>query len=136
MPYRRLRGSAAPHEHVEVALIVDEDDANAHPAVLLADIADLTAAAMAEGRRVYIHCVRSETRTPAALATFYARHRAMAVADALREAERILGTRVRPGFARHVPEAAAIKDCSGPSPSCPSAPPGGGHQGGSTSSSG
>ena len=60
----------APGAHIEVRLI-DDVDANPHLDLVLADAAAAIAAYRAEGKRVLLHCVAAQSRTPA-VASIYA----------------------------------------------------------------
>jgi hypothetical protein len=72
-------------DHVEAWLIDSEDgDKNPNLDFVLADIAATTAGLRAEGRRVLLHCVRAEQRTPSA-GIAYARLMGVA-GDAARDA--------------------------------------------------
>ncbi|WP_062529118.1 ADP-ribosylglycohydrolase family protein [Demequina rhizosphaerae] len=51
-----------------------EPDANAHLAFVLEQAADAVAALRAEGRRVYLHCVAAQSRTPTVAALYAVRH--------------------------------------------------------------
>jgi len=55
------------HDHVE-AWLIDSDDVGKNPNLdfVLADIAAATSGLRAEGRRVLVHCVAAEQRTPSA----------------------------------------------------------------------
>jgi ADP-ribosylglycohydrolase len=76
-------------DHVEAWLIDSEDrDKNPNLDFVLADIAAATAGLRAEGRRVLLHCVRAEQRTPSA-GIAYARTMGVTAdeaQDAIREA--------------------------------------------------
>ena len=60
-------------EHVEVWL-VDDDDPAANPnlAFVLRDVASTIGNLRDEGKRVFVHCVRAESRTPIAAAAYLA----------------------------------------------------------------
>ena len=50
---------------------------------MLADTADLVAKLRAEGKRVFVHCVRAESRTPSVAATWLVRHHQIAPKTAI-----------------------------------------------------
>jgi ADP-ribosylglycohydrolase/protein-tyrosine phosphatase len=92
-------------ERLEVGLIDDDTD-NAHLAWLLADVADtIERLIQEEQREVFLHCVAGETRSPAALATWFARHDGRGVDKAIAESERTYRTSLRPAFAEAVHQA-------------------------------
>lgn len=63
----------APEDHLEVWLVDDDNPAkNPHLEFVLADTAGAIAGLRAEGKRVLVHCVRAEQRTPS-VALAYAR---------------------------------------------------------------
>lgn len=96
-----------PHMHLPVALL-DDDQANANLPFVLADIADLVEQRRSAAEPVYVHCVNGETRAPAVLATYLARHRGRAPETALGHAERAFQTRLRPTFRQAVAAAAGL----------------------------
>ncbi len=98
-----------PHVSLPVAFI-DNDRDNAHLPALLADLADLVATLQRQGRPVYVHCVRAESRTPAVLAAYLARHRGQEPEQAVARAEAAFRTTLRPAFARSVAGAATVAD--------------------------
>jgi len=60
---------------VEVRLIDQNGaEANPHLELVMADAADTVAALRAEGRRVLLHCVAAQSRTPTVAALYSARH--------------------------------------------------------------
>ncbi len=63
---------------------------NQDAAGVLADTADAIARLRASGRRVFVHCVRAETRTPAVAATWLARHHGFSLDEAWAEVHRTL----------------------------------------------
>lgn len=94
-------------ERIEVGLI-DNDRDNAHLAWVLADVADTVEACRGEGREVFLHCVAGETRSPAAFATWLARHDGLEVDDAIAKAEQTYQAKLRTTFAQAVREAAEL----------------------------
>lgn len=87
-----LTGVAAS-DHLEVWL-VDAEDANNDPALVLRDTAEAVTALRTEGKTVLLHCVHAHTRTPLAAAVYGAAVTGTTVAAAL---ERVL--QVLPGAA-------------------------------------
>jgi len=64
-----------PSAHVEVRLIDSSNPKdNPHLALVMADAADTVAALRAEGRRVLLHCVAAQSRTPSVAALYAVRH--------------------------------------------------------------
>jgi predicted protein tyrosine phosphatase len=76
----------AADDHVEVRL-VDQDgtEANPHLALVMEDAADAVAQFRAEGKRVLLHCVAAQSRTPSVAALYSVRHLGVEPARALRE---------------------------------------------------
>jgi protein-tyrosine phosphatase len=76
----------AADDHVEVRL-VDQDgtEANPHLALVMEDAADAVAQFRAEGKRVLLHCVAAQSRTPSVAALYSVRHLGVDPARALRE---------------------------------------------------
>lgn len=97
----------AEAERIEVGLI-DDDHANAHLAWMLADVADTVEACRGEGREVFLHCVAGETRSPAALATWFARHGGREVGEAIAEAQTTYRATLRPAFVAAVYDASTL----------------------------
>lgn len=61
----------APEDHVEVWLIDSSwEGSNPHLEFVLEDTADVVAELRAEGKTVYLHCVRAESRTPTVAAMY------------------------------------------------------------------
>jgi ADP-ribosylglycohydrolase len=83
-------------EHEVIGLIDTEPEDNANLAFLLADTADFIATRVAQGRSVYVHCVRAEHRTPAVAAAYLARHRGMSADAALDTVKSALAHRPQP----------------------------------------
>lgn len=86
VPARGVR----PEDHVE-AWLIDSDDPAANPNLdfALADAVATVAALRDEGRRVMLHCVHAEARTPA-VAIAYARLRGATVDEAVAAVRRAL----------------------------------------------
>ena len=64
--------TADPRDHVEVWL-VDDEDANNDPALVIADAAAAVAQLRREGKTVLLHCVHMHCRTPVVAAAYGAR---------------------------------------------------------------
>lgn len=64
------RGQLRGPEHYEVALADADPPANPNLAFVLADVAGLISRLRDEGRSVYLHCVRTESRTPVVAAAY------------------------------------------------------------------
>lgn len=82
-------------EHVQVWLADREAPANPNLAFVLEDTADAIGALLAEGRRVYVHCVGGRSRTPTVVAAYLAGAWGVSEADALDAVARCL-PEVRP----------------------------------------
>jgi protein-tyrosine phosphatase len=67
--------------------LVDQDgtEANPHLALVMEDAADAVAQFRAEGKRVLLHCVAAQSRTPSVAALYSVRHLGVEPARALRE---------------------------------------------------
>lgn len=76
-------------EQVDVRLI-DIVGANDHLDFILVDTVRLIEALRREGRRVMLHCVAAQSRTPTVAALYGARVRGISGADALRDVSRVL----------------------------------------------
>lgn len=75
-----------PEDHVEVRLVdQDGDEANPHLALVMDDAADAVAQFRAEGKRVLLHCVQAQSRTPSVAALYSVRHLGVEPALALHE---------------------------------------------------
>ena len=83
-------------EHEVIGLIDTEPEDNDNLTFLLADTADFIATRVAQGRSVYVHCVRAEHRTPAVAAAYLARHRGMSADAALDTVKTALAHRPQP----------------------------------------
>jgi ADP-ribosylglycohydrolase len=87
-------------EHHEVWLM-DQPDAGENPNLdwVFSDLAGQMCWWRAEGRRVFVHCVRGESRTPAVAAAYLARHLGISGEDALeRVTQQLPGYRPNRGF--------------------------------------
>jgi ADP-ribosylglycohydrolase len=87
-------------EHHEVWLM-DRADPCENPNLdwVLSDLASQMCRWRAEGRRVFVHCVRVESRTPTVAAAYLARHLGISGDDALaRVTQQLPGCRPNPGF--------------------------------------
>jgi hypothetical protein len=81
----------ADREHVEVWLIDSEDvTLNPHLAFVLRDIASTIGALRDEGKRVFVHCVHAESRTPAAAAAYLCLRHGFSGADALSRTDTLI----------------------------------------------
>ena len=69
-------------EDHEVIWLIDRDE-NMDASATLADAADAIAALRAEGRRVFVHCVRAESRTPTVAMAWLIRHHDYEFEDAV-----------------------------------------------------
>lgn len=84
-------------EHLEIPLADHDDTPN--PELVLADTADLLTTLRDEGRRVLLHCVRAESRTPAVAAAYLVRARGLPPAEAIaRLAAALPRARIRQKF--------------------------------------
>jgi len=73
-------------DRVEVWLLDEAaPEKNPHLGFVLAEAADAVARLRAEGKRVYLHCVAAQSRTPTVAALYAARHLGVARARALAE---------------------------------------------------
>jgi ADP-ribosylglycohydrolase/protein-tyrosine phosphatase len=87
-------------EHHEVWLMDDSDpDKNPNLDWVLSDLADQMCRWHNDGRRVFVHCVRAESRTPTVAAAYLARRLGISGTDAIaRLTEQLPGCRPNPGF--------------------------------------
>jgi ADP-ribosylglycohydrolase len=93
-------------EHLTVGLVDSEDPAdNPNLGFLLADTADFVDMRVKEGRRVYVHCVQAESRTPVLAATYLARHQGLDVPQAIEEVRTLLGPIYNSSFAEALTDA-------------------------------
>lgn len=80
-----------PEDRVEVWLIDSDDPAlNPNLELVLADASDAAAALRAEGKRVLLHCVQAQSRTPTVAALHAARHRGVGFDEALAAVREVL----------------------------------------------
>ncbi len=99
----RLGTTDVPLPHVRLPVtFIDNDHDNAHLAFVLADTADVIDHLRRRGKPVYVHGVKAESRTPAVLAAYLARHRNQTAAGAVAHAERAFRTELRPVFRQAV----------------------------------
>ena len=70
-------------EHHVIGLLDTTPEDNPNLVLLLADTIDGIAALVEQDRRVYVHCVAAENRTPAVAAAWLCRHQGMDPAEAL-----------------------------------------------------
>ena len=97
-------------EHLVIGLIDTDSGDNPNLPFLLADTADFIDTRTAEGRSVYVHCVRAENRTPAVAATLLARRKGREVDEALRTVADTLGQRPRGFLVDAIREATSLGD--------------------------
>jgi ADP-ribosyl-[dinitrogen reductase] hydrolase len=97
-------------EHLVIGLIDTDSSDNPNLPFLLADTADFIATRTAEGRSIYVHCVRAENRTPAVAATLLARQKGGDVDEALQTVADTLGHRPRGFFVAAVRQATSLGD--------------------------
>jgi ADP-ribosylglycohydrolase len=72
-------------DRIEVRLIDEGGSANPHLRLVMEEAADAVAAFRAEGKRVLLHCVAAQSRTPSVAALYSVRHLGVAPDVALRE---------------------------------------------------
>lgn len=82
-----------PVEHHVVGLLDTTAADNPNLDFVLADTAEFVATCAAEGKRVFLHCVQAQNRTPAVAAAYLMRTKGIDARAALAEAERATGTR-------------------------------------------
>jgi ADP-ribosyl-[dinitrogen reductase] hydrolase len=85
-------------EHHEVWL--QDNSSNADPVFVLTDTADAIEALRTEVGTVFVHCVRSESRTPTVAAAWLVRHRGLQVDDAIA----LVRSSLRNAFTNHNPQ--------------------------------
>lgn len=95
-------------EHHVVGLLDSDPADNPNLDLLLADTADLVAELTGEGRRVFVHCVQAQNRTPAVAAAVLVRHHGVAPAEALDRAAAATGHRPTPFLAAAVERLADV----------------------------
>ncbi len=74
-----------PQDRIEVRLVDEGGAANAHLHLVMEDAADAVAEYRAEGKRVLLHCVAAQSRTPSVAALYSVRQLGVAPDVALRE---------------------------------------------------
>ncbi len=82
-------------------MLIDKPGADQNPNLdfVLVDTARAIARARDEGKRVFVHCVRAESRTPAVAAAYLAHRLGIPATEALRRVESVLlGARTGPWF--------------------------------------
>jgi len=80
-----------PGDHVELWLIDDPEPAkNPNLDAVLRDAADAVAAFRSQGKRVLLHCVQAQSRTPSVAALYAALHRGVDIEQALTDVVRAL----------------------------------------------
>jgi ADP-ribosyl-[dinitrogen reductase] hydrolase len=96
-------------EHHVIGLIDGSTAENPNLAFIFMDTADLIAARLAEGRRVFVHCVQAENRTPAMAAAYLVRHAGLEPDLAIETATRALKHRPRGSLLEGVRAVAASR---------------------------
>jgi len=97
-------------DHFEIWL-VDEDgtEANADARYVLADTADAITQLRAEGKRVFVHCVRAESRTPSVAGAWLVRSRHMPPTAAIAAVEDAMsGVALRPSLRASIDSLASV----------------------------
>jgi ADP-ribosylglycohydrolase len=89
-------------EHLVVGLLDSSPEENPNLEFVVTDTADLVGALVDDGMRVFLHCVRAESRTPAVAATYLIRHDGMSPREALRRVHTLIGGPVQPFLVRAV----------------------------------
>jgi hypothetical protein len=72
-----------PADRLEVRLIDAGPEANPHLGLVMEQAADAVAGYRAEGKRVLLHCVAAQSRTPSVAALYAVRHLGVSPAQAL-----------------------------------------------------
>ena len=86
-----------PVEHHVIGLLDTDAEDNPNLGFVLADTADFLARCAAERRRVFVHCVQAENRTPTVAAAYLVRSRGYHPQDALEHVSRLVRhTRPKP----------------------------------------
>ena len=75
----------APEDHIQVRLIDQDGDANPNLQLVMNDAADAIAQFRSEGKRVLLHCVAAQSRTPSVGALYSVRHLGIAPDVSLEE---------------------------------------------------
>jgi predicted protein tyrosine phosphatase len=89
-------------EHLVVGLIDTDRADNANLEFVLADTVDFVADSVAEGKRVFVHCVKAENRTPAIAAAYFVRTHGQDPGEALQRAAAAVGSHPQPFLAEGV----------------------------------
>jgi hypothetical protein len=82
-------------EHHVIGLLDTSLDENPNLDFVLADTADLLDAIIGERKRVFLHCVQAQNRTPAVAAAYLVRHHGHDPDAAVDRVRQVLGTRPR-----------------------------------------
>lgn len=82
-------------EHHVIGLLDTSLDENPNLDFVLADTADLLAAIIGERKRVFLHCVQAQNRTPAVAAAYLVRHHGHDPDAAVDRVQQVLGARPR-----------------------------------------
>ncbi|WP_281287609.1 ADP-ribosylglycohydrolase family protein [Amycolatopsis rhizosphaerae] len=80
-----------PRDHVEFWL-VDQEDANNDVAAVVADAAGMVKTLREEGKRVFVHCVHAQTRTPLVAAAYGSLVTGSSFTESLRRVRTVLPT--------------------------------------------
>ena len=80
-------------EHHVVALIDTSNADNPNLEFVLTDTVDFVSDCASSGKRVFVHCVKAENRTPAIAAAYLARSQGEEPGNALQHVERLIGSR-------------------------------------------
>jgi ADP-ribosyl-[dinitrogen reductase] hydrolase len=92
-------------DHLEVWLVDDDPAVNPNLAFVLRDVAETIGNLRDEENRVFVHCVRAESRTPAAAAAFLALRFELSGRDALAFTDGLIpGPGPKPRFKRTLQE--------------------------------
>jgi hypothetical protein len=94
-------------EHVVIGLIDTVAEDNPNLSFVLADTVDFIASQAEKGRKVYVHCVGAQNRTPAVAATYLVRHQGKSVDAALDAVCRGLRSQPQPFLSEAIGRAAA-----------------------------
>jgi len=94
-------------EHHVIGLLDTTPADNPNLSFVLADTADLIASITAQHKRVFVHCVKAESRTPTLAATYLVRHHAMTPDDAVNRVATLIPGRPQPFLADAIRNASA-----------------------------
>lgn len=98
----RVGAEDVPHDkECHEVWLMDEPDLEVNPNLLflLKDIAAFIDARSAEGKSVFFHCVRAESRTPTIAAAYVARRDAISADEAMDQIQEAWpSARINPGF--------------------------------------